>query len=66
MTELVFVACLAATPGHCEEQSLSYIDVPPIVCAMRAPPQLARWAMEHPGWSVERWSCRIGGVAHDA
>ena len=28
-----------------------------IQCLMRAPPQIAKWSEEHPGWHVERWQC---------
>lgn len=66
MTELLFVVCLAASPDVCEEQSMQYLDVSPRACLMRAEPQLALWAVQHPGWNVQRWSCRLAGAGHDA
>lgn len=66
MTELLFVVCLAASPNVCEEQSMQYIAVTPRACLMQAQPQLARWAVEHPGWNVQRWSCRLARQGRDA
>ena len=66
MTELLFTVCLAASPSVCEEQSLRYVDLSPRTCVMAAQPELARWSVEHPGWSVRRWSCRVAGQSHDA
>ncbi len=66
MTELFFVVCLATSPDVCEDQSLQYLNVSPRVCTMQAQPQLARWADEHPGWRVRRWTCRPAGLSHDA
>jgi hypothetical protein len=66
MTELLFTVCLAASPNVCEERSLQYVDLSPRTCVMAAQPELARWAGEHPGWDVQRWSCRIAGLSHDA
>jgi hypothetical protein len=25
---------------------------------MEAQPQLALWVEEHPGWTIQRWTCR--------
>ncbi len=66
MTELFFVVCLATSPDVCEQQSLHYPNLNARACLFQAQPQLARWANEHPGWEVERWSCRVAGQSHDA
>lgn len=59
MISLVFVVCLAAQPDACEERSLAYLEpISPMECLMRAQPELAVWAEEHPVWRVRRWSCR--------
>lgn len=66
MTELLFVVCLATSPKVCEERSLQYVDLSPRTCVMAAQPELARWVVDHPGWSVQRWTCRIAGQGRDA
>ncbi|WP_108259248.1 hypothetical protein [Mangrovicoccus ximenensis] len=59
MIELLFVACLNATPGVCEERSLLFTDISPMTCMMGAQPELAKWTESHGKWHVEKWSCRI-------
>ena len=47
MIELVFVACLVASPGACEERSLTFLDQSgPVGCMMQAPSTLATWVDE--------------------
>lgn len=58
MIELAFVACLAATPSNCEDHSLLYTDVSLMVCALQGQAELAAWTDVHPGWRIERWTCR--------
>ena len=57
MIELAFTVCLMTAPDVCENRSLVFIDVPQERCVMGAQPQLARWAAEHEGWRIARWSC---------
>ena len=64
MIELIFVACLAASPEDCEEKALVYVDVTPQACMMGAQPQLARWAETHPGWTIGRWKCQYVSTRH--
>jgi hypothetical protein len=59
MFELVFVACLVATPHACEERSILYQGkYDPATCAMAAPAYLAAWAAEHPKFIVGAWRCQ--------
>lgn len=62
MIELVFIVCLKAEPRACEQKILSYVeDGAPAgggSCLMRAQPELAIWAGEHPAFVVTSWRCR--------
>ncbi|MBE3637005.1 hypothetical protein [Mangrovicoccus algicola] len=58
MIELLFLACLNASPGICEERSLLFTDITPMTCLMGAQPELARWSESHARWHVAKWSCR--------
>lgn len=61
MVELLFVTCMAMSPSSpetCREHSLVFTDVSPMTCMMGAQPQLAKWALDHPGQRILRWSCR--------
>lgn len=58
MIELIFVACLAATPNECEERALVFVDVSTRTCVLGAQPQLAKWVNEHPNWKVSAWKCQ--------
>jgi hypothetical protein len=63
MIELVFVACLTANSGHCEEKSMLFAEnLTPMACMMQAQPELAKWVNEHPKWQVSKWSCRSGNT----
>jgi hypothetical protein len=60
MIELVFVACLIARPQACEEKTLSFLaqGSGPMACIMEAPPTLASWTGEHPGFRISSWRCQ--------
>jgi len=59
MIELLFVACLATSPDDCNENSLLYSDVTPMMCVMGAQPELAKWIQTHPQYKVTSWKCRM-------
>lgn len=59
MIELLFTACLATAPDVCEQKSLTFVDVTPMACMMGAQPELAKWQVEHPKFSVQGWKCRM-------
>ena len=58
MIELIFVACLAASPADCIERNMIYHGITPMTCMMGGQAELARWADRHPGHTISRWSCR--------
>ena len=58
MVELVFVACLLSSQDECQDRSLLFADISPMVCMIQAQSQLAEWAEAHPGWTIRRWSCQ--------
>jgi hypothetical protein len=58
MIELLFVACLAASPEDCRERSLVFSDITPMTCMMGAQPELAKWVNEHPDYTVRSWKCQ--------
>lgn len=66
MMELVFVACLDAEPARCERRAIQFIDLAATTCVIEAQFELVRWASEHPGWTVSRWSCQPVTSARDA
>ena len=62
MIELLFVACLNTAPGVCEEKSLLFTDITPMVCMMGAQPELAKWTESHAKWHVSQWKCRTANL----
>lgn len=66
MIELVFLACLSSQPEICEEKALQFTDLSLMTCLMGAQPQLALWQGDHPGWTVQRWTCRVTGPDQSA
>jgi hypothetical protein len=65
MIELLFVACLSAAPTTCEDRSMQFTDLTTMTCLLGAQPHLARWAGEHPGWRIQRWTCRPLGAGRE-
>ncbi len=61
MIELAFKACTLL--GLCHDESLLYDpnEVTMMTCLVAAQPELAKWANEHPGYVVKRWSCGVAG-----
>ena len=58
MIELVFVVCLSIDPTHCRTETMLFSDQEAMVCVMGAQTQLATWSGSHPGWQIDRWTCR--------
>ena len=60
MIALVIAACLGA--GECREFTQLYdpYDVSLMTCMIAGQPEVARWQVAHPDWSVTRWSCGFG------
>ena len=63
MIELAFIVCLIDSPDRCRDVGLTYSaeNLTPMQCVIRAQPELAKWANEHPGWQVKRFTCRPAG-----
>lgn len=63
MIELVLLACLVDKPDNCRDVGLMYSseNLTPMQCMMQAPPYMAKWVGEHPGWKVMKWTCRRAG-----
>jgi hypothetical protein len=58
MIQLIFVACLAASPDRCEERSVALLPQSGVMgCMVAAQPQLAQWIEQHPDHRVIRWRC---------
>jgi len=55
---ILLTACLIGEPSTCREHKIAlHPGVSLTQCLMTAPPHLAQWSQEHPGWHVERWQC---------
>lgn len=63
MIELVFIACLKIDPHACEQKILSYVEegqaATQTSCFMRAQPELAAWAGQHPAFTIASWKCEV-------
>lgn len=63
MIELLFVACVAGAPDHCQERSLLFTDISPMQCLMGAQPELAKWVESHPNEEIRSWRCQAVSFA---
>lgn len=55
---IILTACLIGEPTTCRDHKITLVPgVSLTQCLMTAPPHLAKWVEEHPGWHVERWQC---------
>lgn len=59
MIELLISACLISGDG-CRDHARLFDarEVSLMTCMIAGQPVVARWQQTHPGWSVERWTCR--------
>ncbi len=58
MISFVISACLVAQPGQCKDYNFPLNDeYDQTSCMMNAPPYIAKWADEHPAWTVKSWRC---------
>jgi len=60
MLELAFIAC---TLNACENRVLTYSaeEVSIMECIMYGQAELAKWAVDRPGWYIKKWKCRYAG-----
>jgi hypothetical protein len=62
MIELVLTVCALSHPELCQDQRIPFeADISLWQCAKNAPPQIARWAVDHPDWRVASWRCDYPG-----
>ena len=55
---IVLTVCLVGDPGTCRDYKITLTPgITLMQCLMTAPPHIAKWSEEHPGWHVERWQC---------
>lgn len=59
MIAIIISACLASNPGSCKDYRIPLDEgIDANSCLLAAPPHLARWAEQHPGLVISRFSCR--------
>jgi hypothetical protein len=55
---ILLTVCLVGAPGTCRDHKLALLPgVTLSQCLVTAPPHIAKWSQDHPGWHVERWQC---------
>jgi hypothetical protein len=57
--ELVFIACLAASPMECRDVHMSFGEaaVTPMACMMNGQVHMAEWAARNPKYRIARFKC---------
>ena len=60
MIELVFSACLVASPMQCKEVHMTFgeAQVTPVACMMNGQIHMAEWSLMNPKWRVGRFKCQ--------
>jgi hypothetical protein len=55
---ILLTVCLIGDPSQCRDHRIALTPGTTLVqCLMAAPPHIAQWSEDHPGWHVERWQC---------
>lgn len=62
MISLIFTACSIVNGAQCREVTLNYEDVSLMTCQMQAQQPMAEWQIEHPNFTVGRYTCQIAGM----
>lgn len=58
LIDLVLTVCLIADAKSCRTEHLHFERRGSLTqCMLRAPPEIAKWAEEHPAFRVVRWRC---------
>ena len=56
--DLILTVCLLAAPQECRTEHLYFENRGSLTqCMFLAPPEIAKWAVEHPAHKVVRWKC---------
>jgi hypothetical protein len=62
MIELILTVCALGAADQCDEQRLQFVSQGSIMeCMMQAPPYIAAWSEQHPGYRVAKWRCAFPG-----
>ena len=55
---LVMTVCLAAHPGECRVEKLSFESRGNLMtCMFLAQSEIVKWSAEHPALKVKKWKC---------
>ena len=61
MFSIVILACSILHGAQCQTKELVFVDegqsATPYGCMVGGMQQVAKWATEHPNWSVHGWKC---------
>lgn len=64
MLAIILSVCMTSDPNVCRDYRLSVeSDLDLAACTANAPPFVAQWTEEHPGWRIKRWHCTSGNEA---
>jgi hypothetical protein len=67
LIDLVLTVCLAADPGNCRIERIHFESRGSLMqCILHAPPEIAKWAQDHPTLKVVRWTCSYPGHEREA
>jgi hypothetical protein len=62
LIKLILTVCLVADPASCRTEQLLYeSDGNLMRCMFLAPPEIAKWTVQHPLLSVVSWKCAPAG-----
>lgn len=59
MFELIISVCLMNDPAQCKNVHLTYMGElsSPYQCMRGGQPELVKWTVNNPGWSIRKWRC---------
>jgi hypothetical protein len=58
LVDLILTVCLMADPKNCRTEHLYFESRGSLTqCMFLAPPEIAKWAEQHPAFKVVRWKC---------
>ncbi|MFC5066393.1 hypothetical protein [Flaviflagellibacter deserti] len=59
MLVLALSVCLAQSPDTCKQVQLTFAadNATPFQCMHYGQPEIAKWNVLHPEWTVRKWSC---------
>ena len=63
MIELIVAVCMVDQPSRCRDVTLNFEgeSVSTAQCMMNGQIEMAKWAGEHPNWTIQKWHCGIAG-----